>query len=91
MNGGIQFTEPLPSNDRRDTHTDTQTEGFMKYVVEMGSSVMTYIPNFIKIGSGIRKLIGGYSQTHRQHEDRITLFSFFEIRESRLKTGTITS
>jgi hypothetical protein len=25
--GGIQFTKPLPSNDRRDTHTDTQTDG----------------------------------------------------------------
>jgi hypothetical protein len=25
--GEIQFTEPLPSNDRRDTHTDTQTGG----------------------------------------------------------------
>jgi hypothetical protein len=23
---GIHFTEPLPSNDRRDTHTDTQTD-----------------------------------------------------------------
>jgi hypothetical protein len=23
----IYFTEPLPSNDRRDTHTDTQTDG----------------------------------------------------------------
>jgi hypothetical protein len=27
MKGGIQFAEPLPSNDRRDTHTDTQTDG----------------------------------------------------------------
>jgi hypothetical protein len=25
--GRIQFTETLPSNDRRDTRTDTQTEG----------------------------------------------------------------
>jgi hypothetical protein len=25
-NGNV-FTEPLPSNDRRDTHTDTQTDG----------------------------------------------------------------
>jgi hypothetical protein len=23
----VNFNEPLPSNDRRDTHTDTQTEG----------------------------------------------------------------
>jgi hypothetical protein len=34
----MQFTEHLPSNDRRDAHTDTDLwEGFMKYTVEMGS------------------------------------------------------
>jgi hypothetical protein len=27
MKGGIHFTEPLPSNHRKDTHTDTQTDG----------------------------------------------------------------
>jgi hypothetical protein len=31
----------------------------MKYAVEMGSGVMIYIPNFIKTGSGIQKLIRG--------------------------------
>jgi hypothetical protein len=31
----------------------------MKYAVEMGSGSMTYIPNFIKIGSGIQTLMGG--------------------------------
>jgi hypothetical protein len=31
----------------------------MNYVAEMGSGAMIYIPNFIKIGSGIQKLIGG--------------------------------
>jgi hypothetical protein len=31
----------------------------MKYAIEMGSGAMPYIPSFIKIGSGIRKLIGG--------------------------------
>jgi hypothetical protein len=31
----------------------------MKYAVEIGSGAMIYIPNFIKIDSGIRKLIGG--------------------------------
>jgi hypothetical protein len=34
----------------------------MKYAVEMGTVAMIYIPGFIKIGSGIKKLIGG---THR--------------------------
>jgi hypothetical protein len=38
----------------------------MKYAVEMGSGAMMYIPSFIKIGSGIQKLIGViHSQTHR--------------------------
>jgi hypothetical protein len=27
MKGGIYFTEPLSSNDGRDSHTDTQTDG----------------------------------------------------------------
>jgi hypothetical protein len=31
----------------------------MKYAVEMGSGAMIYIPSFIKIGSGIQKLLGG--------------------------------
>jgi hypothetical protein len=39
------------------------TGGFMNYAIKMGSGAMTYIPNFIKIGSGIQKLIG---HTHTQ-------------------------
>jgi hypothetical protein len=31
----------------------------MKYADEMGSRAMIYIPSFIKIGSGIQKLMGG--------------------------------
>jgi hypothetical protein len=31
----------------------------MKFVVEMGSGAMIYIQDFIKIGSGIEKLVGG--------------------------------
>jgi hypothetical protein len=31
----------------------------MKYAVEMGSGAMIYIPSFIKIGSGIQKLLRG--------------------------------
>jgi hypothetical protein len=34
----------------------------MKYAAEMASGVMTYIPNFIKIGSGIQKLIWGWGK-----------------------------
>jgi hypothetical protein len=36
---------------------------FIKYIVEMGSGAMTYILSFIKIGSGIQKLIWGDTQT----------------------------
>jgi hypothetical protein len=31
----------------------------MKYAVDMGSGAMIYVPNFIKTGSGIQKLMGG--------------------------------
>jgi hypothetical protein len=36
----------------------------MKYTVEMGSGAMIYVPSFLKIGSGIQKLLTGDSQTH---------------------------
>jgi hypothetical protein len=35
----------------------------MKYTVEMGSGVIICIPSSRKIGSGIQKLIGGYTDT----------------------------
>jgi hypothetical protein len=41
----------------------------MKNAVEMGYGDMIYIPSFIKIGSGIQKLIGGI---HR-HTDSIEI------------------
>jgi hypothetical protein len=37
----------------------------MKYATEMGSGAMIGIRSFIKIGSGIQKLIGGDTETHR--------------------------
>jgi hypothetical protein len=42
-------------------------EGFMKYTIEMGSVAMIYIRSFIKIGSGIQKLLGGDAQTCTHH------------------------
>jgi hypothetical protein len=57
----------------------------MKYAVGMGSGAMIYVPGFINIGSAILKLIGGgETQTHRHHGDRISLFLFFQNRDSRL-------
>jgi hypothetical protein len=35
----------------------------MKYAVEMGSVAKIHIPRFIKIGSGIQRMIGEGSQT----------------------------
>jgi hypothetical protein len=35
----------------------------MKYAAEIGAGTMIYIPSFIKIGSGIQNLIGGYTDT----------------------------
>jgi hypothetical protein len=56
----------------------------MKYAAEMGSGAMIHI-RFIKIGSGIQKLIRGDSHTERQHGDGISLLSLFQNKESRLK------
>jgi hypothetical protein len=35
----------------------------MKHAVEMGSIAMIYVSNFIKIGSGIQMLVGGFTGT----------------------------
>jgi hypothetical protein len=67
-------------------------EGFMKYAVEMGSGAIIYIPSFVKIGSCSRKLMGrGGVHRHRQYGDLISLFSFFENKESMLiKINSVT-
>jgi hypothetical protein len=45
----------LPSNDKGDTHTDTQIDGrdFFNYAVAMGSGAVIYVPSFIKIGPDV--------------------------------------
>jgi hypothetical protein len=53
----------------------------MKYVVEMGSGPMMYIPSFIKTGSGIQKLMWrGYTGTQTAWRSRKPTFLFFKIR-----------
>jgi hypothetical protein len=51
----------------------------------MGSGAMIYVPSFIKIGSGIPKLIGGedtQTHPHKQQRDLISLlYFFFKIRK----------
>jgi predicted lipoprotein len=47
---------------------------------------MIYVPSFIEIGSGIQMLMGrNHRQPHRQHGDSISLLSFSQNKESRLK------
>jgi hypothetical protein len=58
----------------------------MKYAVDMGSGAMIYIPSFIKICSGIQKLI---RELHRQHGDLISLLLFSQNKESMLKTKVL--
>jgi hypothetical protein len=45
----------------------------MKYAVEKGSVAMMHISSFIKVDSGIQKLISGVHRHTRQHGDRINL------------------
>jgi hypothetical protein len=61
---GNVFTESWPSN-RRGIYMQTHRlmEGFMKYAIEMGSGATIYVPGFMKIGSGIQKLIGVDTKT----------------------------
>jgi hypothetical protein len=59
----------------------------------MGSGAVIYVPSFIKIGSGVRKLTEGDTQTHTntnththgEQRDLIGLFYFFQNKESMLK------
>jgi hypothetical protein len=56
-------------------------EKFMKYAVEMGSGAMIYIPSFIKTGSGMKLIMGGYTcghrDPHRQHGYLLSLLLLF--------------
>jgi hypothetical protein len=54
----------------------------------MGSGAVTYVPSFIKIDSGVQRLIGRihrhtHEQTHihTQERDLISLLYFFKIRK----------
>jgi hypothetical protein len=87
MKGRIHSTEPLPINDRRDKHTDTQIDGwqgFMKYAAEMGSGAMIYMPSFRRDWFRHLNVIGG-GFIDRQHGDCTSLVSFFQNYKNRLK------
>jgi hypothetical protein len=55
------------------------TIGFKMCAVEVGSGAKIYIPSFIKIDSGIQKLMGDIHK-RTQHEGRIGLLSFFFVK-----------
>jgi hypothetical protein len=61
--------------------THRPMDGFMKYAVEMGSGAIIYILSFIKIGSGIQKLIGGIHRYTDNTEIAYALFHFPKIRK----------
>jgi hypothetical protein len=52
----------------------------MKYAIEVSSGAMIYLLSFIKIGSGIQKLIGGVHR-HGQQSDLISLLLYFKMRK----------
>jgi hypothetical protein len=55
----------------------------------MGTGALIYVPSFIKIGSGVLKLIGGihrhtqrnHTHTHTQQRDLISQLYFVKIRK----------
>jgi hypothetical protein len=50
----------------------------MKYAVEVGSGGVIYIPSFIKISSGIQKLIRGYTDTQTWRFRKPIFFIFLK-------------
>jgi hypothetical protein len=50
-----------------------------------------YRPSFIKIDSGIHKLMGegGFTDRHRQNDGLLRLFLFFQNKESKVKLKAI--
>jgi hypothetical protein len=64
---------------RGDTHTDTQTDE--RDAFELGSGAMICMKNFLKIGSGTQKLMGG-GDIHTEQGDLISLVIFYsKMRE----------
>jgi Uri superfamily endonuclease len=45
----------------------------MKYAVEMSSGAMIYIPNFIKIGSAIQKVMGRVQRHRHTHTQNMEI------------------
>jgi hypothetical protein len=53
----------------------------MKYAIETDSGAKIYIRSFMKIGSGIQKLMGGYTEAHSAWSSHKPTFIFLKIRK----------
>jgi hypothetical protein len=82
------FTEPLPSNDRRDTHIYTQTDGRHLWSKPLRlPQVAWYITKFHTDWFRHSNVDRGDTQTHRRQGGTISLLLFFQNKESRLISG----
>jgi hypothetical protein len=59
----------------------------MMYAVEMCSGAVIYLPSFIKIGSGIQKLTGDDTQTHRSNKPTCVYFFLNKGSRRRMQHG----
>jgi hypothetical protein len=65
-------------------HIQTQRlNGFIKYAIKICSGGMICKPSFMKIGSEIQKLLGGYTDT--QDGDSMIVVIFFKIEKLRMR------
>jgi hypothetical protein len=63
----LEILKILPNNLRGCNFGITDTRDFMKYRILMGPGTVIYIQSFIKIGPGIRMLLG--ADTYYIHTD----------------------
>jgi hypothetical protein len=59
----------------------------MKYAVEMGSGAMIYVLSFVKIGSGVQKLMGVRDSQTDKMDITYAYFQFCQNMENTLKTA----
>jgi hypothetical protein len=72
---GNVSTEPLPSNDSGIFTKPLPSN-------DRGIGAVIYVPSFIKIFSGVQKLLGGiHRHTNRQKRDLISLLNFSKMRK----------
>jgi hypothetical protein len=73
LSQGRLIRQPLPSNGRGDTHTDTETDG--REPLRWAHIPLYTWKNFLKVGSGTQKLM--WRDIHIGQGDLISLVIFF--------------